>query len=206
MGVQVSAHIRATVLIASALLLGACSGAKKAPPELRMTNDRDQAIEIALRAKAAGDRGDVDEAINLYEEAVRTDARLTAAWNNLGILYMEQSNYFEAADRFRVAADTAQQDPTPLENLALSYHRAGYDDQALRYYQLALDRSPNRISALRGVVRVANRMHRADETILEYVNRALMLEPHPEWRQVFERERVRIEGQIRTRESIEIGN
>lgn len=199
---------RAFVIIATALaavVAGCATPAARQQPAESGPTPRTQAEALASKAAEAAERGRTDEAIALYEEAIAAYTRLTPAWNNLGVLLLKQSNYYDAADRFRVAAEFAPADPTPVENLALTYHLAGNDREALRYFKMALERDPNSIRALRGVARVANRLHLADQIILEHLNNALMLETDPTWRRVFETERSRVESQLHAREGMRIG-
>jgi tetratricopeptide (TPR) repeat protein len=191
------------LLLGAGVLLCGCAGRHKAVSDVQAGNtNRADALVLVGQAQRAEASGHMDEAIALYEQAVETWGSLAGAWNELGLLRMEKGNYLEAADAMRIAAELAPNDPKPLENLGLVYHRAGYDQKALKYYEQALERNPNRIEALRGIVRVANRLHLADESILAHVNHALLLESDPTWRQVFERERVRIRGQLRSRDEI----
>lgn len=195
----------AGLLLGAGVLLCGCANRQGTAPQMQAGDvRRSEALALVGRAQRAEASGRTDEAIELYQQAVETWSSLAGAWNELGLLLMGQGNYLEAADAMRIAAELAPNDPKPLENLGLVYHKAGYDQKALKYYEQALERNPNRIEALRGIVRVANRLHMADENILEHVNHALLLEGDPTWRQVFERERVRIRGQLRSRDEIRL--
>jgi hypothetical protein len=69
-------------------------------------------------------------------------------------------------------------------------------EDSLRYYDIALERSPNYLPALRGAVKAAHLLGEADERRLDQVKRALLIETDEQWRTVFERERVRIVGRL----------
>ena len=141
-----------------------------------------------------------NEAIELYRQSIAQSRSLPFVWNNLGVLYMDAQNYVPAAEAFRNAADLDPNDPRPLENLGTLYHRVGRDAEALRYFGEALARDPSWLPALRGTVRCALRLPTgtgvSDEELLSRVERALMIERDAEWRAVFERAQVRLQGKL----------
>ncbi len=77
--------------------------------------------------------------------------------------------------------------------------RVGWGEDALRYYQLSLERDPNWLPALRGAAVSAKALLRSSEGGLEIVKRGLLIEQDSQWRRVFESERLRITGELTER-------
>lgn len=193
---------RPLLLVLVASLLAACASHHAQAPAERTARPRDpqQALRLATRAQAAADAGDADQAIELYNEALLQDDSLAFAWNNLGLELMDRFAYQDAVLAFTRAADLTPRDPRPMTNAGIAYHRAGFDREALRHFEYALERDPNWIEALRGAGRATRRLHLSDDDALERTRRALLIEPDPKWRSFFERERIRIEQAQRTAE------
>jgi len=165
---------------------------------------RAEAIEIADRAYRAheagrqtGDVARLDQAEELYRESLSLDTSIFATWNNLGELLLERGDYSGAADAFGEASFLNTRDPRPAYNRALTWHRAGYAETALRFYSEALDRDPSYRPALRGAARAAALINAADYTIEEWIRTALMSETDPAWREFFTEQRFRVEAAMR---------
>jgi len=162
--------------------------------------DADATATKARRARERGREEEADrleqQAIEQYRAALAISGEMPDAWNNLGVLLMEEGDLVAAADAFTIAMQQSPTDPRPAENLGLVYSRAGWVEDSLKYYDVALERSPNYLPALRGAIKQAHLLGEADEKRLEQVRRALMLETDERWRLVFERERVRIAGRL----------
>ncbi len=166
--------------IALAGLAGCASeGQKSALMPERARPDVRAAYE---RAMAAQKTEDPQRAITLYQEAVSLYPEFSVALNNLGVLLMDAERYLEASEAFARAAELDPKDPRPMYNLALTWDRAGYADEALRFYARTLQRDPNYLPALRGAVRAQRIRGEADERTLEWIRRALLQETNDQWR------------------------
>jgi len=141
------------------------------------------------------------EAIALYRRAVAEVPDLAEAWNNLGVLLMQEGQFMEAKDAFGIAADVRPGDPRPLVNTGLLYLEREWAEPALQYFSRALERDANNLDALRGATTASERLGIADEITLERIRRALLIESDPAWVEVFERQRLRVENQIKSRAS-----
>lgn len=157
-----------------------------------------EARDLFVQADRARKGGKAAEAIDLYRRSLGLDGSSAAAWHNLGTLLMEQKDYMAAASALRSAADLSPQDPRPLESLGLTYFRAGYDSQALEHYMESLRRDPNWVASIRGVAMCSYRLNKASDEILEVLTRGVMLERDDSWRDRIQRERIRVEQQIKS--------
>lgn len=157
---------------------------------------RARATELAVQAQRAQKAGQTDKAIELYQKALAESQDLSLVWNNLGLLYMDKQNYIDAAEMFKYAADLEPRDPRPHYNIGVIYQRQGYPEDALDYFGRSLKRDPRYLPSLRGAVTMAKLMDRSDDESLERVRTAIMLERNPQWREIFERESLRIRGTL----------
>ncbi|MCC6426465.1 MAG: tetratricopeptide repeat protein [Phycisphaerales bacterium] len=191
--------------LALCLVLGAalaCAGCNTTPrpqlPDQAETEARlREARALLIQAEQARKSGKNVEAIDFYRRSLGLDGNNPAAWNNLGILLIEQSDYMSAANALRAAADLNPVDPKPLQNLGLAYFKAGYDQEALRYYTESLERDPNWIESIRGVAMCSHRLNLSNDEILAILSRGLMVERDRTWRDTITREKIRVEQQLK---------
>jgi tetratricopeptide (TPR) repeat protein len=194
-------RIPACLIAVATLALAGCNMTPDTPERLAAERaaEANRLFSEGLVAQRAGRAFD---AAGYYRRAVELNPNLYAAWNNLGVVLMEQNLNLDAAASFKRALEVSDDphDPRPYENLGLLYDNAGFSDQALEYYRLALEREPHSPAALRGTALAARRLQRGDERLAEAMRRGLMVETDPKWREVFEREKLRIEDQLRQQE------
>ncbi|MFG0327083.1 MAG: hypothetical protein ACF8SC_07450 [Phycisphaerales bacterium JB037] len=157
---------------------------------------RNEAIALAQRAQQEAGKGRVGPAIELYGQALARWSRMPGAHNNLGKLLVQAGRYQDAADAFFIASELSPSDPRPLANLGKLKMDIGWPSEAYGHYEKALERDPNDLESLRGVIAAADLLRRADEQALDYARRALLLETDATWRSYLERQRYRIEQDI----------
>lgn len=139
------------------------------------------AVTLSRKGYEAENAGKNDRALKLYREAVAIYPQFAPAWNNAGVLLLEQDRYLEAAEAFRTASQLTPDEPRPLYNLALCFDRRGYFEDARGFYRSSLERDPNYLPSLRGLARTEFRLNRADEESLDIIKRALLLEQDSDW-------------------------
>ena len=79
------------------MLVGGCkAGGLRSEPNTAVANDQRtrEAADLAYRAKAALDKGRVDEALDLSKQAVNLDPNHAGAWNNLGAIAFHHDRLF----------------------------------------------------------------------------------------------------------------
>ncbi len=85
-------------------------------------------------------KGDIDDAIKEYELSIRYDANYDIAYNNLGVIYLDDLGHVKkAADLFQKAIDCNPNYALAYYNLARSTAITGDKIEAAKLYQLALD-------------------------------------------------------------------
>jgi len=157
-----------------------------------------EGYDLARQASAAQADGNDDRALELYQQAVGVWPEIPSAWNNMGLILMDRSNYMDAVEAFKTAARQNPTDPRPIINVGVAYDRTGWAEEALVAYVQALDRAPLERDALLGAITANHRLLRADRKSLERTRTALMIETDPATRAWLERERFRIESRINT--------
>lgn len=189
-----------SVVLAGAVLGVAAIGCATGPDPAEPTGmqgvqqRKAEAVALMARAERSARRGDIEGAIETYQRAVGLDRSLSAAWNNLGELLLREERYADAVGAFTAAADADPADPRPLYNSGLAYQRIGWAKDAYEQYTRALERDANFLPALRGAVRSAEMLSKADPVLAEQVRRAMLLETDPQWRSYLERQRFRVEA------------
>jgi len=188
----------AGVTLGAALaLVAGCGPRAQAPGHLGSEPARiGEAVQYVAAAQRYEQRGKIDEAIEQYRRALQSYRDFPAAWNNLGVLLMEDGRLLESAECFAVASDQAPQDPRPKYNLGLTWDRAGYPADAVEHYRLALRRDARYLPALRGLIRAERMLGQGDDTTLSHLRTALMLEQDPQWREWLELQRLRLETEL----------
>jgi tetratricopeptide (TPR) repeat protein len=180
--------------LAAFVSIGACGGATgpRGSEPVSLAQRASEGQRVALEAQKSAKAGKRDEAIDLYRRALSYSRDMHGAWNNLGVLLAERGQYLEAREAFQTAADLAPADPRPVANIGDLFTNRGYFAQAMEHYELALERDPQYLPALRGAVRAAAMLGRADEPTARRIQLALFTETDAQWLAFFQRQRERV--------------
>lgn len=171
------------------------------PPDYAGDNPAERlrrARAISQQAQRADRAGDREGAIEHYRRAIAEYPEFGAAWNNLGVLLMEDDP-LEAVSAFATASELSPRDPRPVYNLGVIWERSGYADEASRHYRRALARDANYLPALRGSIHMDHLRNASDEDTALALRRAMMLETDPRWREYFERQLILVRNKLNDR-------
>lgn len=207
--IQCSGWIRVAGCVAACAALGGwfggvqggCAGKHSKDPTF--VQQRDRAAELAQaqrlqeQAFSAQKSGNYERALELYEQALRIDSSLGAAWHNAGICFMEERQYMEARRSFQRAADLLVTDPRPYESLGVLYLRQGFAREAYEQYGRALERDPYSLEGLRGSTRSIKSLRLVSTDAQARLQRGLEVEPDTRWREIMTTERIRVEAGLR---------
>lgn len=184
------------VLITLAGLAGCKSPGEKVRSETEaLSSDEARRLSRGVKlAEQAYREKDPIESFEKYRASVEAYSEFPAAWNNLGVLLMEQDNHLSAAEAFATAADLSPTDPRPLYNLGLCWDRRNYPEDARRYYLRALERDANFLPALRGAIRAESLLNIESRDTLNLIERALAVESEEQWQKWMKLQRIRIEN------------
>jgi tetratricopeptide (TPR) repeat protein len=105
------------------------------------------APQIMRMAELAASRGEYEEAILLYREAIEKDPELASAWNNLGIALFRRARFREAVDAYEKAAKIDPQNADIYFNMGLAHYKLGDFMTARRSFARALELNPDHATA-----------------------------------------------------------
>jgi DNA-binding transcriptional MerR regulator len=89
------------------------------------------------------ENGDIDAAIEAYQQTVALDAHNVAAWINWGRLLHDRGNKREAEEIYRRAVEQCGPDSVLMFNLGVLLEDLGRTHAALEAYQAAVGEDPN---------------------------------------------------------------
>jgi tetratricopeptide (TPR) repeat protein len=197
--VVAAARIAAAVCVVACLLQSGCNRSSRA----NLSNDSAQRLSearsLASRGQSAIRSGSYDQAIGLFEQSLSLAPDFGAAWHELGMAYMQrgrETDWIAAQQAFQRAAGLLPSDPTPYRNLGILYQQRGFEEDALRNFEAALVVDPNDLDSLRGAALSGKLLRRSDQSALDRLRRAQMIETDPMWRDLITRERIRVENDI----------
>lgn len=116
-----------------------------------------------------------------FEEAVRVDPNFGPAYNNLGLVFFHQHDFFEAARAFEAANEKWPESPEPLNNLGLVMESVARPFDAMDLYQQAYELAPTNAEYLGNWLRAKVRMELIDDELLSQLHSLLMIEKRIEW-------------------------
>lgn len=117
--------------------------ANSMPDPQAHVGDRRLAEELFNRALDAHDANNLEEAYNLYLQAVAADPSMEVTHNNIGMVLIDMGNYREAVSYLKKAVELKPDYPEPFNNLGFAYRRMGDEKSAARSYQRFLELSPD---------------------------------------------------------------
>jgi Flp pilus assembly protein TadD len=91
------------------------------------------------QAAKAWQRGSLDRADQLLQEALIADVQYGPAHNNLGLLYYQTGRFYLAAWEFEYALKAMGDRPEPHNNLGMVFDAVDRNEDAIRCYAAARD-------------------------------------------------------------------
>ena len=116
-----------------------------------------------------------------FQEAIQADQDFGQAYNNLGLVFFHQHDFFEAARAFEAASEKLPDSPEPLNNLGLVMETVARPDDAIDLYQQAYELAPTNAEYLGNLLRLRVRMKLIDDDLLAQLHRLLLIEKRIEW-------------------------
>ena len=125
---------------------------------------------------ALGRKGQTDEAIRQYQEAIRLKPDHADAHNNLGAALDKKGQIDEAIRQFQEAIRLKPDDADAHNNLGIALGKKGQIDEAIRQYQEALRLKPDHAEAHNNLGVALDKKGQTDEAIRQF-QEALRLKP-----------------------------
>jgi predicted O-linked N-acetylglucosamine transferase (SPINDLY family) len=125
----------------------------------------DHADALYLLGEICRQSGQIDRAIRLMQEAVRSNAREPAYHRSLGDIFSKSESWSLAASHYEAALqlDPASADLWNL--LGLAHQEAGRLNEAESCFRKALQREPGNLPALNNLARASRNLGRPDQAI-----------------------------------------
>ena len=89
------------------------------------------------------DRGQYDDAIRCYQEAVNADPNMVVAHNNLGMVYIDKGMFQEAIGSLKRTVELEPSYAEAYNNLGFVYRRTGDEGTGAAYYVKFLELAPD---------------------------------------------------------------
>jgi Flp pilus assembly protein TadD len=169
---------------AMAMLLGACKSSAPLTaynPPAESARNPVEADRLSRQAADAIDRGELDRAEELLRRALAHDLYWGPAHNNLGVVFLERGQLYEAANEFEWARKLMPSEPDPRVNLGICLERAGRIEDAMASYDAALEVSPEHLPAIQGAALLAVRSGREEPRLAGWLDAIAMRSDAP-WR------------------------
>jgi len=138
--------------------------------------------EYRLAAKAHK-KDDLKSARKHATAALDASDRNAEAWMLLGLIEYQEDRIFEAASCFHRAGLLAPDRYEPPYNIGILLESAGRYKQAIESYQTALKLNPNQLEVMENLARCYIRSNTDLDHAKELIDRALLTEQRPQWRE-----------------------
>lgn len=172
-----------TLLVLAVVLgvLSGCTSHRSGPYSPTDPERRDTAAAERLTREAADlIASNPTKAEELLREALTADLFHGAAHNNLGVLYLNAGQLYEAAGEFEWARKLMPGHPDPRLNLGLALERGGRIDEAIEAYRTALALAPEHLPTLQALTRCQIRHARQDASTITNLEHVAM-NASPQW-------------------------
>ncbi len=124
---------------------------------LRRNPDQIDALRM-LALAMVGDPASVDDAEALFCRVTALAPEFTAAWINLGALYVDQKKWVKGVESFRTATRLEPANPTAWLGLANALAHATYPEESVVAYRRAVELNPSDAYAQMGMAHVLKRV------------------------------------------------
>ena len=142
---------------------------------IRRKPDHIDALRM-LAITLAGEPSTADDAEALLSKVTSLAPGYTAAWINLGALYIDQKKWVKGVESFRTATRLEPANAAAWFGLANALAQATYQEESVAAYRRAVELNPGDSFALLGMAHVLKAVGKQDESIAAY-REAIALRP-----------------------------
>lgn len=132
--------------------------------------------QVVSRAEKAMRNDQVELAVSICEQHLKTEPGSVVVWNALANAYFAQKDYARAGACFEKVVKLAPGNPKSHQNLGVFYQNIGKLNEALQCYQKAANCDPNYPPAYNGAGIVLMTVGQLD-TAQQYFAKAIQLDP-----------------------------
>ena len=116
------------------------------PPNQEFFSPQKRALGPEQQANLYMARKMYDEAIDFYQQALKTGSRDPLLWNRLGVAWQFQGNMRQAQRAYKRAYQLDRKSARALNNLGTTFYMVGRHKKSLKYYRRALQLDPDNSS------------------------------------------------------------
>lgn len=177
----------AVYLIFLLLVIAGCqsadSGARSATPLATgdVERNQEQARSETDQAFDLIERSQFPQAEELLKKAVSADPLYGPAHNDLGLIYYQRADLYNAAWEFENAAKLMPRQAPPVNNLGLVLEKADKLADAEKSFAAAVDLDPDNSEYVGNYARARIRSGERDETTRKLLERIILTDHRPEW-------------------------
>jgi len=179
---------RVILLLTTAVFLsGGCHALKMGPKskyETLTVDPRHNTKEARVKSERAVElmeKGHLDKAAKLLQDALVADVTYAPAHNNLGSLYLQRGEYYLAAWEFEYAIKLMRDRPEPYNNLGMVYEAVGRYEDAVRNYELACRSDPRSAEYLGNLARAQVRRGDPPDMVRPLLEQLIFLDTRHDW-------------------------
>ena len=122
------------------------------------------------------DKGQIDEALEQFQIALKLNPNFAKTHNNLGNAYSKKGRIDEAIEQYQIALKLNPDYDSSYNNLGIAFFKKGEIDKAIEQYMIALKLNPNYAQAYNNLGNAFLQRKQIDEAIEQY-QIALKLNP-----------------------------
>lgn len=163
----------------SRLSSGTKSAYSTVPQEPQQKADR--AKELNAEGLAALERNQLDEAEQLFSDALAADVNYGPAHNNLGQVLLARKQLYTAAWEFEFASKLMPERSEAITNLGLVYETAGQLDNAALHFESAYALAPGQADTIGNLSRVLIKLEGDPARIHWLLNELILHDTRREW-------------------------
>jgi tetratricopeptide (TPR) repeat protein len=173
----------ATLLFLAACALPGCSsfGGNSEILNVALGEDAQLACKLTRAGTAHFRKGHFKKAEAAFKEAICADETYGPAHNNLGLLYFEQRDLYQAAWAFERATEFMPERGEPFNNLGLTYQAGGRWDEAIEMFHSAYLLDSTNPEFLGNLLRARVMRGELDESVCSGLRELLFIEKRAEW-------------------------
>jgi cytochrome c-type biogenesis protein CcmH/NrfG len=153
---------------------------------------REQSMRLYQEGVKAQKAGRQEQAHKCFAAAVNADNHNVYAWMALGSVNFELENYYGAAEAFYEASRLAPTRYEPHYNMGTVYEAVGRLNDAIKAYETALRLDGEEVAVMENLARACVRSNQNLGRARELIDRALLRENRPQWRQWLQMQSLRI--------------
>jgi Flp pilus assembly protein TadD len=146
-----------------------------------LARDTDAARKYNKEAMKLIQRNDLAGAETKLQAAIKADPFYGPAHNSLGIVYLRQKNYYEAAGQFDKAGSYMPRNAVPRNNMGLVLEVSGKLEGAAKSFEEAAALDPSSIEYAGNLARAYVRLGRNDDRTRQLLSEVAAKDTRPDW-------------------------